>query len=246
VSFSGLRVVSDAETLGRGGASAAAAQPWTIRPCQADPDDRTADERELSKCSTCISPDLLELSLGDVLVGKVPVLDRLLGGNPVTHLVGLHGLNAAAVACADDLLQGCGSTWATVRADELDRPRDPLVLADLPIDRGVLEVGANPDRHAAIVPRRISALMPPRVLTLVPMVTGSRRSRLTRGRADVRMPVSPNLNSSSIRVGSVSTPATDRYRSMSTDPSTMNSISQRQPGTAASTMTESGRVWSSL
>jgi transposase len=31
VSFSGLRVVSNAETLGRGGAAAAAGDPWTIR-----------------------------------------------------------------------------------------------------------------------------------------------------------------------------------------------------------------------
>lgn len=52
--------------------------------------------------------------------------------------------------------------------------------------------------------------------------------------------VSAKINATMAR--SVSTPETDGYRSISTEPSAMNLTSQRHPGRETSSITESGRV----
>lgn len=101
-----------------------------------------------------LAPCALELRPTDGLVREVPIIERLLRYDAVPRFVGLHRRDAACVSCVHYLINRRSGPDAMILPHQLDRARDPTVLADVPQEGDVilLPAGAELGRHARIVP----------------------------------------------------------------------------------------------
>src|SRR3954470_17931414 len=74
-----------------------------LRPTSAAPSGTGAVDGSWVESVTGKRPRAFEVRPADVLVGKVPILDRLLRNDAVVRLIGLDRGNAAGVSCPHHL-----------------------------------------------------------------------------------------------------------------------------------------------